>query len=1194
MKKLLVAVCFIAACLAGFAQDARTYFDHYDILSGLPEALVRTVNQDDQGYIWLGTQGGIVRFDGYRYKVYNLGTESKNTVSVTNTYTVYIDQFKNLWVSSVKNGLFKYNRSTDSFEQFVFPDKRYTVITIKTADQQGNIWGTFLTNKGEELLTRFDIKSKRFENFGPKETGRHRINATVYYYVIRATDNNLWAATNNGVYRYDEKKGSFKSYLASADTAKWRGVNPFYEDPSQPGLFWMNTFHGNNLDLRIESWDSNTGAIKQYKTNPDKYDPNTEAVYYIHEDKKKQLWFASDSGLLKLDRKTGKFSLYVQQDTFLHGKKNPITYIRENKAGNFWLNTDYGLARFDAVLNRFDSFLPDASRPGAISGSAIINTLIDNNDVLWAGTAYQGASRVNNIKSAFTIYKNDKSKLGGYPSGQMFVVNTTKTSAQLNDAHNIYQWHPGAQEFNKIYQLPKDEFISAAIKGKDSIWYLGTSKGLLVYDLVKKTSVRYHNIPGDTTSLASNQIHLLLQDYQGALWIGTGDAGMCSFNVVSKKFKRYPFRLHGDELTTAATNGMLDDPNVQAIYEDHQHNLWVGTNWGGLNRFDTKTGKFYSYHTQQNKPVFCVDRIFEDHLGRFWVCTYQEGLFLFDRQKGVYSKQFNETNGLLFNAANDIKEDVHGNLWVLSQRGLSKINGETFTIKNFKMGDMLPGYEIPHFTDLTKLGDGSFVIGLKNGMAVFDLKALDDNPYPPVVHIEHLIFSNPRSNEKEAIDTLAFGHKTINIHYNQNRIQFNYVALHFDNPAENKFAYKLDNYDKQWVQAGYARSVTYTNLSPGIYTFHVIAANSSGVWNNTGDSITVIIDSPWWVRWWAWLLYLVVFAWALYAFIVYRSRTLKRENLLLEEKVNIRTQQLHEQQEEITAQRDQLSDANRELSEQQEEITTQRDQLSESLSRLTTTQRQLIQSEKLASLGELTAGIAHEIQNPLNFVNNFSDVSAELIGELEEELVKGDVAEARMIAGDVKQNLEKIRHHGHRADSIVKSMLEHSRAGTRDKELSDINKIADEFLRLSYHGLRAKDKTFNSEMVTGYQPDLPAINVVAQDIGRVLLNIFNNAFYAVHKRKIEEGEGYKPEVKVNTTVNGNWVIITVTDNGTGIAKANLEKIMQPFFTTKPTGEGTGLGLSLSYDIVVKGHGGDILIDSKEGAFTIFTVKLPVG
>jgi signal transduction histidine kinase len=274
--------------------------------------------------------------------------------------------------------------------------------------------------------------------------------------------------------------------------------------------------------------------------------------------------------------------------------------------------------------------------------------------------------------------------------------------------------------------------------------------------------------------------------------------------------------------------------------------------------------------------------------------------------------------------------------------------------------------------------------------------------------------------------------------------------------------------------------------------------------------------------------------------------------------------------------------------------------LENTLANLQATQKQLVQAEKMASLGELTAGIAHEIQNPLNFVNNFAEVNAELIDELETEANKGNLEEVKLLAKDIKENETKINHHGKRADAIVKNMLQHSRKTSGQKELTDINALCDEYLRLSYHGLRAKDKSFNAEFETKFDTTLAPINVVPQDIGRVILNLINNAFYAVNERqKKEQDSGYKPQVTLTTSKQGDQVVIEVADNGTGMTEQVKEKIFQPFFTTKPTGEGTGLGLSLSYDIV-KAHGGVLHVETipvragtgGENAGTNITINIP--
>jgi signal transduction histidine kinase len=273
-------------------------------------------------------------------------------------------------------------------------------------------------------------------------------------------------------------------------------------------------------------------------------------------------------------------------------------------------------------------------------------------------------------------------------------------------------------------------------------------------------------------------------------------------------------------------------------------------------------------------------------------------------------------------------------------------------------------------------------------------------------------------------------------------------------------------------------------------------------------------------------------------------------------------------------------------------LQTQKQELETTLGELKATQKQLIQSEKMASLGELTAGIAHEIQNPLNFVNNFSDVNTELIEEMQQEMDKGNLSDAKVISNDIKENEQKINHHGKRADAIVKGMLQHSRSSNGVKEPTDINALADEYLRLAYHGLRAKDKTFNATFKTDFDTTIGKIDIIPQDIGRVILNLITNAFYAVDEKKKQNSAGYEPTVSVSTKrLNGN-VEIKVSDNGNGIPMKVFDKIFQPFFTTKPTGQGTGLGLSMSYDIV-KAHGGELKVETKDDNGSEFIIQLPI-
>ncbi|MBK5271904.1 MAG: hypothetical protein JJE22_12905, partial [Bacteroidia bacterium] len=388
----------------------------------------------------------------------------------------------------------------------------------------------------------------------------------------------------------------------------------------------------------------------------------------------------------------------------------------------------------------------------------------------------------------------------------------------------------------------------------------------------------------------------------------------------------------------------------------------------------------------------------------------------------------------------------------------------------------------------------------------------------------------------------------------------------FRNASDKKIIYKLENYDEDWHSSGAEERIQYFNLPHGKYIFHIKTVNTGkGEWIE--KNIIIIILPPWWSTWWAWCIYGILFL-AL-VFVIHRYQ---RERVIKAERERTRTKEL--------AQAKEIEKAYHELK---------------------ATQQQLIQSEKMASLGELTAGIAHEIQNPLNFVNNFSEVNKELADELEEEIDKGNYIDAKAIAKDIKENEEKINHHGKRADAIVKGMLQHSRSSSGQKEPTDINALCDEYLRLSYHGLRAKDKLFNATMETDFDESIGNVNIIPQDIGRVMLNLINNAFYVVTEKKKQNvearpddpvGRGYEPTITVSTKKLDNKILISVKDNGNGIPERVRDKIFQPFFTTKPTGQGTGLGLSLSYDII-KAHGGEIKVNTKENEGTEFIIQLPV-
>lgn len=1179
MKRTLLPALLLFACFCSKAQTSHVYFDKLDIKKGLPESYVRAMVQDSEGYMWIATQNGLVRYDGYNYKVYNLGSDKLNTKVVTSVAAIVKGDDKSLWVSVLGNGLFKYDRARDTFEQFAPPAKfAQPYLSIKLIDNSGNAWGSLDNNSPKAF--KFDPLTKKYEFFGNSEKGSNYINAGIIMGLKKTADGGIWIGTDNGLYNYAGSGRPLKGYLVATDSSKNIGVNPVYEAPSQPGLFWVNLFHGNNLDLRIACLDSKTGKIiKEYRSSKNLDSIYDAGVYDIYEDKKQRLWFSTEKGLSKLDRQAGKFTNYLTNDIAV----GQLSDIVEDKNGKLWISPSNGLLYFDPEAAHFEFYKRSPNQPGGLKANNITVKLIDNSNNLWLGLNYGGINKISKTKSAFEVVDQRKDEFSSYPGGASRVISSTPARTKLLNGKGLYLWDTSNGRFTRFYAAVPGQVINDAWEDGD-ILYIGTSDGFVVYNVATGAKKTYRSNPADDSGMPGNQVTKVYKDHTGTVWLAIGEGpgrGFCSFEPTTKKFTHYAY--HGGTNTPFVKNdGSLDDARVITIYEDMQNTIWVGTNLGGLNKFDRKTGKFYSY-LPDNKKMTCISGIYEDRSGRFWVGTYQMGLFEFDRKKGVYTHQLNEGTGLLYNGIIGIKEDSVGRIWIGTDRGLTRLAPKTMAIRNYKLDDILPGADA-YSLEGTAMADGRFVMAINSGLALFNPRDLDDDTYQPQVNIESIRYNTPGANDSLATTALAYGLPQLKLSYNKNSVQFNYIGLHYENPEGNTYAYMLVGYDKQWVQAGANRSVTYNNLPAGNYTFKVKAANSSGVWSEKEASIVVVISPPWYFSWWAWVLWAIIFIAAIYYYVKYRSQQLLYENQLLEEKVEERTNELQA--------------ANKELSGQQLEITSQRDQLAATVTELKAAQKQLIQSEKLASLGELTAGIAHEIQNPLNFVNNFSEVSVELAIEMKQELRSGSKKEAISLADDIVLNLEKIIVHGKRADGIVKNMLQHSRTNSGERHLTDMNALVDEYLRLSYHGLRAKNKAFNADMVLDLDPDLPKITVIPPDMGRVMLNLFNNAFYAVQMKKKTGGRKYKPLVEVSTSLftppKGKAEIrIYVKDNGTGIPDADKEKIMQPFFTTKPTGEGTGLGLSLSYDIVTKGHGGKMDMSSKEGEYTEFTIHLPV-
>jgi signal transduction histidine kinase/ligand-binding sensor domain-containing protein len=971
------------------------------------------------------------------------------------------------------------------------------------------------------------------------------------------------------------------------------------------GNIWVGTQGG--LDL----FDPKTRKFRHFKNRMnDTTSLSCNIVRALYEDHEGELWIGTGmfydndntGGLNHFNRQNGTFIRY------LNDPKNPNSLINnkvrsifEDHQGNFWIGTNGdGLHILDRRTGMFTRYTYNAGKPEQLSRPPVINridhiTFIteDAENKIWIGTMFNGINRYDPETKKITHYGNNTDKTGAFSdnSGWCAYASTDGLVWMATQASNLYR----IDLYN--YSIPhygksRLEGTACFYEEPPSIIWMGTLDGLIWKDLKNGMTKKYLHEPGNPNSLVNNAVNKIIKSKQGDLWLAT-NAGLDRFDPRSQRFTHY---IHNPkDAKSLATNSLLD------LVEDRDSNIWVGTVRSGLDKLDTKTGIFTHF---TNVPAdvssisgSIVSRLYEDASSDLWVGTYaNNGLNRLNRETGKFKRYLHGLN------IADIHKDASGIIWVATGNGLFKYDRKSDDFKSLAEGN--PELTLGNTGSITPDNDDNLWIcagfglyklnqkrnylafyGLHNGI-IDEPSMLDGNafkrkdgelyfgdrygyyslypgqlktpPGKPVLYFSNFWVANevvkPRNDGplKESLSNA----REIDLAYDQDIFSFSFSSINYRNSAYQKYSYQLEPYDNAWRQALAEDRIQYFKVPPGNYIFHVKTTDG-----NNGDlienSIAVIISPPWYTSWWAYIIYGLLFI-----ALVFSVDRFQKARVIKAERERTRAKEL-----------------------------VQAKEIEKAYQELKVTQTQLIQSEKMASLGEMTAGIAHEIQNPLNFVNNFSEVNAELAHELVVSLEKGRVDEARDLAGDILSNQEKISEHGRRADSIVKSMLQHSRTSSGHKESTDINALADEYLRLSYHGLRAKDKTFNASLQTDFDQSIGQVNVIPQDIGRVLLNLFNNAFFAVSEKNKLGKEGYEPTVSVSTKKMGDKVEIRVKDNGMGIPEKVKEKIFQPFFTTKPTGQGTGLGLSLSYDII-KAHQGTLTVQSREGEFTEFIIQLP--
>ncbi len=1088
-----------------------------------------------------------------------------------------------IWIAISGKGLLKYDGYKVNI--YIHNDKDSNSIANNNlwtlaADHEGNIW-IGLAGRG---LDKFDPATNTFTHFRHKPNDPGSLVCDTVGAILEDHLGNLWVGTFRGLELYNKNTETFTHYShRAADPTSLSGaeVNKLYED--KEGNLWVgcgwpiadarsgNTGGGLNLLNRT------TGKFKRFLHDPaDSGSIANNKVTAMQEDSKGNFWIGTGGdGLQILNRQTGKFIHYYYDST--HPDKlsrgplskffpDYITFIREDVRGRIWIGTyAEGIVEYNSETNKAMHYGYIIKNVKTVKADTLTgfddyfphDALVSKDGLLWITTVGGNLYKINPYTNVVLPYTQTWYSTNAFYKaldGTLWIATDNglikrNTKSGMDKLFLHEQGNPNSLINNSVQDLLPE--------GNGNL-LLATMSGFQKFNPATNQFSRYYSDTGHHSTIADGLFSLYL-DSSKNLWMGTHGNGLIKMDVAGKLFyykrdKRDSSNLVSNEVNSIAGN---------------KSGIWVAT-FDGLDKLETRAGWFQHYLT--GIPVYIL---LNDDKGIVWAGT-RDGLFKYEPASNDFIHF--TIPGIEIGHVICLNEDKNNNLWVSTTTNIIEINGDR---KHARIFDETNGVHINNVVweyDYINKDDEIF-LGDDKGYYHFYTDSLQNEADTPAVYFASLQTGGKmiKGGKGSLLDSSISFIRKLKLPNNKNSFSIGFSVIDFLTTGEKKVVYMLENYDDQWHETSDDHTAYFYNLPAGHYVLRARGINAHGGWSE--KTLSIIISPPWWQTWWAIALFIFGLIALVLCFSYYRSIQLRKKNKLLEEKVKQRTGQLQK-----------------------------------SLEDLKSTQNQLIQSEKMASLGELTAGIAHEIQNPLNFVNNFSEVSNEMLDEMKEELATGNGQLAIEIADDVKQNLEKILHHGKRADAIVKGMLQHSRASSGKKEPTDINALCDEYLRLSYHGMRAKDKEFNAEFKTDFDNSIGKINIVAQDLGRVLLNLVNNAFYAVYERQrnaVNEQNastssagqtGYQPTVSLSTKKSENSVIITVSDNGNGIPESIKEKIFQPFFTTKPTGSGTGLGLSLSYDII-KAHGGEIKVESKvdegnpdnfgKGEGTTFTIQLPV-
>ena len=1077
-----------------------------------------------------------------------------------NALSVVKDSSGMLWIGT-DGGVAKYD--SENLEIYGTDQGLTASRTIATLlDSKGRLW----LGNNINTITVIDFEAQLIHELSsPFDMGTE-------YDMIEAKDGKIWLTNNrNGYNIVDLEAKIIRQFNTDQGLLGNFTLTPFQD---KEGLIWLTTDKGVNIiDLK-------NGKNKTLTTENGLLQP---FILTIYQDREGKIWIGNGGGVQIINGAKTTISQFTQEQ----GLKESlgISNVYQDKAGKIWLGTDNGF------MYSFDESKKEIEKFEINKGNQILfNLLEDKQGQIWTATIQGG------------LYKLDpkNGRPGNYGIADGLTSNEVWSTLETKDGKIWIGTYNGIDVYDPKTQTLKHLGVEQGLvnvrnsklieDSKGRIWSSGSATGISIIDPKKGTIQQLTTDQG----LKTNSIIAVFEDLNGLMWLGGALGEIQTIDLEHSIFKYY-------EATTKETKVRN---NIFLI--DATNHIWIATTGAGIQRIDPKNNT-RSRITQAEGLVSdqVYSLILDEH--KNILAATDKGVVLINAQKKELTT-FTTDEGL---AANDVYALIAHNGEIFN--GTSK--GLTILQPIVQKNNVHPFWKVKTLgkrqgLDQVDFSENSFSVDQNgrlwagvNGQMLTVIDPIQKDNFDHTTFITGLnildkkqVFNDKISiqNNRKVLDTtwlstkdtlLILENKTENsennMHWNtvegpynlpvdltlpsiQNYLSFNYNGFQFDNPDKLVYSYFLEGIDKNWSPVSEkTTSENYRDLPSGSYTFKVASKGFDGVWSKPAE-FKFTISPPWWQTWWAYLIYLLLFV--------------------------LIGLQIHRLQKALTIKKERERAQQKEL-EQAKEI-------EKAYEDLKATQAQLIQSEKLASLGQLAAGIAHEIKNPMNFINNFSELSLEYVEEIRQELVKLDknetTEEIASLLDDVAENLKKVHHHGTRADNIVKSMLLHSRGGSGNMEPTDVNELIKEYVNLAFHGMRAGKTAINVKMELDLEASLPLVELNAEDFSRVILNLCKNAFDAMRTKGLQtEQQDYKPVLKVSTKNLGDgFAAINIEDNGPGVPDAIKDKLFQPFFTTKKGTEGTGLGLSITHDIIIK-HNGTITIASTENTFTRFEIRLPI-